>query len=394
MKNIGGADFTNLSTTIASSDPYITITDNSGYFGSLLVDSTKENTGDPYTITASGSAPQGHPALFRLIAVDGAWSDTFDFTLVIGRIHYYIWNPDPTPALGEYMHTALASVGYTGNYGLNLPTSDLDSYSAVFVCVGIYSNNYVLGATDPEVTALVDYVNNGGRMYLEGGDVWYYDPQWGGYNFCPLFGINATSDGTSDGGPYAGQASTFTTGMNFNYAGENNWMDHISATGTGFLIFRDSNNNYDCGVANDAGTYRTVGCGFELGALTDASPPSTRAALLDSIMRFFGVNLVVVEENSQNALSVLSLKLSPNPFRNRIDIQYTLPANARQVRFKIFDATGRLVKDLGQHPHSTAPANVSWNGLDLNGKKAANGIYFVYMETDSEQLVEKIILIE
>ena len=315
--------------------------------------------------------------------------------MIIGRIHYYIWNPDPTPTPGEYMHTALAGVGYTGNYGLNLPVADLDVYSAIFVCVGIYSNNYILSATDPEVTALVDYVNNGGRMYLEGGDVWYYDPLYGGYDFGPLFGINATADGSSDGGPYAGQASTFTTGMNFGYTGENNWMDHISPTGTGFLIFRDSNNSYDAGVANDAGTYRTVGCGFELGALTDASPPSTRAALLDSIMRFFGIDLVGIEENTQTSVGVLSLQPYPNPFRGRIDIHYTLPANVTQAQFKIFDAAGRLVKDLGQiHAHTMTPANISWNGLDLNGKKAANGIYFVHMETENDQLVEKIILIE
>jgi hypothetical protein len=372
----------------------MTITDASGYFGSLPVDSTKENNGDPYTVYASPAAPDGHPALFRLIAVDGWWSDTLEFTLIIGRIHYYIWNPDPTPAPGEFMHTTLASIGYSGNYGLNLPVSDLDAYSAVFVCAGIYANNYILGATDPEVTALVDYVNSGGRMYLEGGDVWYYDPPTG-YDFGPLFGINATADGSSDCGPVAGQNSTFTTGMNFNYSGENAWIDHISPTGTGFLIFYDTNNAYDCGVANNAGTYRTVGSSFELGGLVDTSPPSTRAALLDSIMRFFGVNLVGVDENIQSLVSILSLQPYPNPFRDRVEIQYTLPSNASQVQFKIFDTAGRLVKDLGRlSAYSLAPAKISWDARDLKGDKVASGIYFIHMETDNEQFVEKIILVE
>lgn len=57
LKNIGGVSFTNLTTLLQSSDPYITITDTSGVFNSLLVDSTKENTNDPYTVTISSSCP-------------------------------------------------------------------------------------------------------------------------------------------------------------------------------------------------------------------------------------------------------------------------------------------------------------------------------------------------
>ena len=183
--------------------------------------------------------------------------------------------------------------------------------------------------------------------------------------------------------------------MSFNYAGENAWIDHISPTGTGFLIFYDTNNAYDCAVANDAGTYRTVGSSFELGGLTDASPPSTRAALLDSIMNFFGISLVGVEENTKSAVSVISLQPYPNPFRNRVEIQYTLPSNTTQVQFKIFDAAGRLVKNLGQrNTYSVVPTNISWDARDLNGNEVSSGIYFIHMEADNERIVEKIILVE
>jgi len=216
LKNIGGANFTNLSTTIESSDPYLTISDNSGHFGFVAVDSSKENTGDPYTLSASATTPDGHMAECQLIANDGSFTDTLYFYLVVGRIHYYVWNPDPTPVPGEAIHSILTANGYTGNYGLTLPTAgDLETYSCVFVCVGIYSNNYIISSNSAEAAALVGYVNNGGRMYLEGGDVWYYDPQYqGGYDFGSLFGINPTADGSGNGGPFAGQTGTFTQGMN------------------------------------------------------------------------------------------------------------------------------------------------------------------------------------
>ncbi len=331
----------------------------------------------------------------QLIATDGSFADTIDFTIIIGRIHYYIWNPDPTPGPGEIIHSTLGSIGYTGNYGLTLPTSDLDYYSAVFVCVGIYANNYIISAGSAEATALVDYLNNGGRMYLEGGDVWYYDPLYGGYDFGPLFGISATADGSSDAGPFAGQSGTFTVGMNFNYAGENSYIDHISPTGTGFLIFYDTDNAYDAGVANDASLYRTCGLSFELGGLVDGSGVSTRAALLDSIMNFFGIYLVGVEEVTRTHTGVMTLQPCPNPFRDRVEIQFTLPSNTTQVQFKIFDAAGRLVKKLElPSAYSLVPTKISWNARDLNGNLVASGIYFIQMETENHRVVEKIILVE
>jgi hypothetical protein len=135
---------------------------------------------------------------------------------------YYIWNPDPTPTPGENMHTILTNLGYNGDYGTTL-APDLTQYQAVFVCVGIYSNNYVIDASSAEALALVDFLeNHSGRIYLEGGDVWYYDPPYqGGYDFGPLFGINAESDGTGDLYTAAGQPGTFTEGMSFSYDGEN-----------------------------------------------------------------------------------------------------------------------------------------------------------------------------
>jgi len=395
LKNIGGVDFTNLLSTLYCSDPYITIDDNSGNFGNFPIDITKENTSDPYTITAASSTPQGHTADFRVIVHEGTFYDTFDFDLTIGTYHYLVWNPDPTPAPGQTMHSILSALGYSGVYTTTLPArAELDMYEAVLVCVGIYSSNYVISASSAEATALVDYLNNGGRMYLEGGDVWYYDPLYqGGYEFGPLFGINATEDGSSDMGPIQGQAGTFTTGMDFTYSGENAWMDHISPTGTGFLIFRDVDNAYDCGVANDAGTHRTVGTSFELGGLADGSGVSTRAALLDSILHFFGIFVVGVDEHDDDLTAAASLYCAPNPFvrSTMISYSYQIPGNT-EAQLRIFDAAGRLVKEYGILDMTMN--SIVWHGDDQHGRQVPNGIYFVHMKADQVDIVEKVILLK
>jgi hypothetical protein len=118
--------------------------------------------------------------------------------------------------------------------------------------------------------------------------VWYYDPPTG-HDFGPVFHINAVADGSSDLSTVQGMSGTFTEGMSFSYGGENSYMDHLDQTGGSERILKNPSDNAYHGVAYNSGSYRTVGASFELGALSDGSPPSTRAVLLDSIMRFFGI---------------------------------------------------------------------------------------------------------
>jgi hypothetical protein len=397
IKNVGGIDFTSLTSTLVCDDPYITITDNSGYFGFLAIDSTKENTGDPYVVSADAGAPQGHTADFHLIIADGAFVDTFELSIVIGSYHYMVWNPDPTPAPGMAMDSILTNLGYTGTYSTSLTTENLEMYRAIFVCVGIFSNNYVISAGSPEATALINYLNAGGNLYLEGGDVWYYDPLGSGYNFCPLFGIQAVADGSSDCGPVSGENGTFTNEMYFQYAGENSWIDHINPTGTGYLIFHDVNNNYNCGVANDADAYNTVGLSFELGGLVDAGAGNSRQDLLDSIMNFFDITTEVEEITNLNAPTSF-LQISPNPFTFQTQIRYMIHdsrSTTNDPKISIYDASGRMVKSF--HPESSIMdhgSTISWNGTDHENRKLPAGVYFVQLDNEPSTETQKVVLIE
>jgi hypothetical protein len=254
----------------------------------------------------------------------------------------------------------------------------------------------VIGSSSGEATQLVNFLNNqGGRMYLEGGDVWYYDPPYqGGYDFCPLFGISATADGSGDMGPVTGQAGTFTNGMTFAYGGENSYMDHISATGSGaFLIFRD-NAPYDCGVANVQTGYRTVGTSFELGLLTDGSGVSTRAALLDSIMKFFGCIVVGVEEQEglTGLVAEFGLRVYPSIAQREVRIDYSIGHSAESGALKIYDASGRVVKSFALSPSPYALSFV-WHGSDDLGRLVPAGVYFVKLEAGDKAAVQKAVLL-
>ena len=393
LKNVGGYNFSNLNTTLECSDAYITINDNAGYFGGLAVDSTKENTSDPYVVTASASAPQGHSAAFHIITVDGVFIDTFDFDIVIGTFHYLVWNPDPSPSSGQQIDSILNALGYSGHYYTSLPSTDLGVYQAILGCLGVYPSRYLVENSGTEATALEGYLDAGGRVYLEGSAVFYIDPYFfGAHDFCNKFGIDGIAYSYQDMGPISGETSTFTQGMYFNYAGENQYMDHINPQATGFLIFHDTNNNYNCGVANDAAIYQTVGTSFELGGLVDDSGVSTKAALLDSIMHFFGINLIGIEEVTKVETNGLNMTIRPNPFSKATSISFDIGGSSR-ADFFIYDATGRLVRQFNQVTNQ--PFNqIFWDGKDNSGKRLPSGIYFVRVKTDASEQLEKIILLD
>jgi carboxypeptidase T len=74
-----------------------------------------------------------------------------------------------------------------------------------------------------------------------------------------------------------------------------------------------------------------------------------------------------------------SISLLQNPFVDRLQISYTLgDVDPSAAYLKIYDATGRLVKDLSsQLSVMDHPSSVIWDGRDESGKNLPSGVYFV-----------------
>jgi hypothetical protein len=195
--------------------------------------------------------------------------------------------------------------------------------------------------------------------------------------------------------------------MSFYYAGQNAYMDHMQTASGGFLIFRDVNNYYNCGIARDAGSYKTVGLSFELGGLVDGTPPSTRSALLDSIMKFFGVNGPGVEENRYDVAQPLEFgirSITPNPFKTSMRIAYsvgrpdrmmnTSNGTAQKVSINIYDVSGRVVKSFRLTPDALRATQICWDGKDDLGRFVPAGVYFIRLSCDDKHDETKVIYLK
>lgn len=81
------------------------------------------------------------------------------------------------------------------------------------------------------------------------------------------------------------------------------------------------------------------------------------------------------------------ISVSPNPFSPDNDgfedftlINYNITQNLAQIRVKIFDSKGRLVRTLLNNQASASSSSIIFDGLDDEGRALRIGIYIIFME--------------
>jgi hypothetical protein len=389
ITNNGGESGENVTVKLKTYNQYITVIDSVKNLGLILPGDTITNINNPFVIKSDSNTPPGTLAEMELIFSSQYEIDSSYFYITIGKKSYFVWDPDPNHTSGPVIHQILSDLGYSGDYSYYISDFDPSKYISLFVCLGVYSDNYKIEENSTEAEIIEEFAADGGRIYMEGGDVWFWDPMYGGHNFNSLFGLDALQDGEGDLSPLNGLDSTFTEGMNFNsYTGENNYIDHIQAnTINSFNIFKDLDNNYFCAVANAPGDYKTVAFSFELAGLVDLEPPSTRAVLLDSIMKFFGIQKVEIRERILSEFRKTKIINLNTLSKDGLVILFEV-ASKEKVWIDIFDVTGRKVLGVLQGKILFPGRYKSY----INIRK--NGIYFIKMRTDSYQKIIKKIVID
>ena len=74
--------------------------------------------------------------------------------------------------------------------------------------------------------------------------------------------------------------------------------------------------------------------------------------------------------------AVSNLVAWPNPFFDRVQTSFALPAPA-EVRMSVVDIAGRVVKDFGSAVMSGGPHQLQWDGTTRSGARAEPGLYFL-----------------
>jgi PKD repeat protein len=281
-ENSGSSEAFNLVGEISEMDPFLTINSAQVNYGDILGGA---NASGIFSVTAASNTPAGHTVEITFdLSADMGITGTGNFDVVIGQVPVLIIDLDGNGNSAPQMEAALDNMDISFESMTSFP-ADLNLYSSVFVCLGIYTSNHVLSSAEGQ--SLADYLNNGGSLYMEGGDTWAYDAATAVHS---MFNIDGSSDGNGDMGTVAGKAGTFVDGLSFSYNGDNNYMDHIEPIGSAVKIFENQSPLYGTGVAYDGGTYRTIGTSHEFGGLVDGVAPSTKEELMTRYLDFLGIS--------------------------------------------------------------------------------------------------------
>ncbi len=203
---------------------------------------------------------------------------------------YVVWQPSGAPsAHATAIKDAIAANGRTVQLVDDLTVfSSLDDIKGVFVVLGIYGSKHVL--TEAEVESLINYLDGGGKVYMEGGDTWAFDT-W--TNIHPYFMVEPVDDGEQTyPGPVDGKhfcyQHNYNVGLDYTV---NNFIDQIDkkVNSGGIPILKDSaDDDFSLAVAYEDPTtvYRTVGASLPFAALVEKGEGTLNEYMLLIILFF------------------------------------------------------------------------------------------------------------
>ncbi|MCK5838583.1 MAG: T9SS type A sorting domain-containing protein, partial [Bacteroidales bacterium] len=292
VNNYGHADAFGVINEIIPSGPYISIDEDIKLdYGTIQAGSNKVCT---LRVTANQSTPNGHIAGFVAHVTDSSgYNSWFPFELIVGETPILIVDLDGNLNSGIEIENAINKKNINVDYRKYLPYWELNRYDLVFLCLGVFVHNHELSFE--EGNQLANYLLNEGKLYMEGGMTWFLDDQTAVHG---MFGLEGNTLGWASGiDTLDGMATTFTEDLSFIYSGENIRLDNLEPIDPSYLIFTNRETGLGFAVAQNAGTYKTIGTSFEFGGLSDAIYPSTKSELMYRYLEFFDIHTNVLAAN-------------------------------------------------------------------------------------------------
>lgn len=258
-----------------------------------------------------------------------------------------------------------------------LPQS-LDRYHSVWYFAGVYPKNGKI--TPKENEQLTQYLNKGGYVYMEGGDVWYTKKA----NMSTIFGVECLEDNT--GAPLdkiAGCRENYTSGQNYIYTYDQKSIDEIIAVAPAYPVFSNKGSKdgvekeFTAVIYNDPGTYRTIASVFEIGGILGDSENEA----VNRYMEFFNIK----KDGPVNISSSKVEKFKAECYKsgNYCIIELAIPTPA-QTTISLLSIDGKLVKQI----HTGNSGNMI-HRIAVNDLK---GIYLIRIQSGEQTVVKKVLL--
>ena len=118
------------------------------------------------------------------------------------------------------------------------------------------------------------------------------------------------------------------------------------------------------------------------------APYTTRGFVIHTDRALVGVDPVGTPSPVRIALSA-----SPNPARSGTSFSFTL-GSAGRTRLGIYDASGRLVRQVLDGERGAGTHHIAWDGRDADGQSVRAGVYFTSLESLNGSASGKLVVLE
>ena len=168
-------DATGISATLTTDDPDVLIVENTADFGDLAREESATNENTPFSFSVSQGA-SAHVSTFHLnVTADGGYEKTISFELLIGTPTILLVDDDEGKTLQTHYTMGLhAKQIFPEVWDVSLkdlPTiEELQRYEAVLWTTGDDRNSSL---TSEEQSVLVDFLEEGGRLFMAGQNIGY-----------------------------------------------------------------------------------------------------------------------------------------------------------------------------------------------------------------------------
>jgi hypothetical protein len=421
IKNNGVASATNVSAVLRSSSGYVTVLDSAGSFGTLAVGAEARQT-PAYRVSVSPSVPVGEPIPFTLhTLINGSFWKDLTFALNANMpdttgTDYYVFGAGDNNS-GQRIVNALWTKRYKGKFypdAKNLVGyPPIAGYRSVWCIVTALSGsdtaNFPIKTGSATETQIINYLNAGGKLYMEDVDVgWAADPSPGGgvmQNLKPYFHYTGTFQGTAD---YV-RGLTGVTGLAY-FSAFNGFTVSPADTGTGdfdslgvgtgatrfFRATQRPANNIGMmiGYPNASPAYRTLLMTVPIGILQEGAAPNTRPILVDSIMHWFQLFSGVEGKEAPYILptSYALFGARPNPTSEGASFEYQLPTS-KHASLVVYNVAGQVVRTLVNTEVPAGYHTARWDGRDEKGGQVASGVYLVRFEAGGHQQMKRAVIV-
>jgi len=365
---------------------YITINTSSISYGNLVPGGFNEQT---FSITLNADTPEGFTAEFEIsVTGEGGVEGTGSFSCVVGRFIALVLDLDFNNYSGPKIFETFGDMDLYTDYTTSFP-EDLGLYKNLFICLGLHFSNYELSQDEGQL--LKDFLLAGGNIWMEGRVTWKDDPQTPVH---PMFKIETEDQSMYLLEEIIGVEGSFSQGLLYTYDGTNPYNDYsISPVYPATSVFTLQDPYFGCGVANNAGDYKTIGTTFEFGKLLDGVSPDTKEELMQRVLDWFnGIFTGIDGDDLFNENAGENIISAPNPFNNSTNLRITLEKDS-QISFSIYSIHGELVNSIINDEYYTKGTyKFIWEGNNMDGNQIPNGIYFGVLQSDNQTKTIKLIL--